>query len=200
MSGEEDLMKQVEELKKMREAEEEKQIAKEVNKQLKREREEVERKQLRRKAETAGITAAGTAERAERLNVQAVEELKKKIREAEEKKQIAEEVNKQVKREREEVERRQLRRRAETAGITAAGTAGRAERLNVQEVRVDHGGNLYFNSGRFGSSNRTSLPISDGSCVHFSFNSGHQRDGSNLGVGQQPLWARGGIGHQQQQQ
>ena len=71
---------------------------------------------------------------------------------------------------------------------------------NVQRVSVDHGGNLNFSNGRFGYSNRTSLPTSDDSCVHFSFNSGHRRDGSNLGVGQQLLRARGGIGHQQQQQ
>ena len=70
MSGEEDLMRQVEDSKgKIRGAEEEKQIAEEVTKQLKREREEVERKQLRRRAETAGITADGTAGRAEMLNV-----------------------------------------------------------------------------------------------------------------------------------
>ena len=90
-----------------------------------------------------------------------------------------------------EVERKKLRRRAETAGITAAETAGRrAERLNVQGVSGGHGGNLYFNSGRFGHSNR-----------HFSFNSGHRRDGSNFpggGAGHQQLWARGGIGQQQQ--
>ena len=54
-----------------------------------------------------------------------------------------------------EVKRKKLRRRAETAGITAAGTAGRAEMLNIQGVSGDHGGNLYFNSGRFGYSNRT---------------------------------------------
>ena len=193
MSGEEDLMKQVEELKKkIREAEKDKQIAGEATKQLKRESEEVERKQLRRRAETAGITAAGTAGREERLNVQGVQELKKNIREAGEEKQIAEEVNKQLKREREEVQRKQVRRRAETAGITTAGTAGREERLNVQGAGVDHGGNLYFNNGRFGYSNRTSLPTSDGSCVHFSFNSDHRRDGSNF--------LRGGIGQQQQQQ
>ena len=53
-----------------------------------------------------------------------------------------------------EVERKKFRR-AETARITAAGTAGRAERLNVQGVSGDHGGNLYFNSSRFGYSNRT---------------------------------------------
>ena len=77
-----------------------------------------------------------------------------------------------------EIEIEKLRRRAETAGIMAAGTAGRAKRLNVQGVSGDHGGNLYFNSG-------------------------HRRDGSNFpgrGVGQQQLWARGGIGQQQQQQ
>ena len=83
-------------------------------------------------------------------------------------------------------------RRAETAGITAAGTAGRAERLNVQGVNGDHGGNLYFNSDRFGYRNRTSLSTSDGSCVHFSFNSGHRRDVSNF--------PREGIGQRQQQQ
>ena len=40
-------------------------------------------------------------------------------------------------------------------GITAAGTAGGAERLNVQGVSGGHGGNLYFNSGLRGYSNRT---------------------------------------------
>ena len=48
-----------------------------------------------------------------------------------------------------------------------------------------------------------SLSTSDGSCVHVSFNSGHRRDDSNFpgrGVGQQQLWAREGIGQQQQQQ
>ena len=52
-----------------------------------------------------------------------------------------------------EKENKKLRERAETAGITAAGTAGRAERFNVQGVSGDNGGNLYFNSGRY--SNRT---------------------------------------------
>ena len=46
-----------------------------------------------------------------------------------------------------EVERKKLRR-AETAGITAAGTVGRAEGLNVQGVTGDHDDNSYFNSGR----------------------------------------------------
>ena len=54
-----------------------------------------------------------------------------------------------------EDERKKLRRRAEAVGITAAGTAGREERLNVKRASGDHGGNLYFNSGCFGYSNRT---------------------------------------------
>ena len=52
-------------------------------------------------------------------------------------------------------ENKKLRKRVETAGTTAAGTAGRAERFNVQGVSGGNGGNLYFNSGRFGYSNRT---------------------------------------------
>ena len=54
-----------------------------------------------------------------------------------------------------EVEINKLRRRADTAGITAAGTAGRTERLNVQGVSDGHGANLYFNRGPFCYSNRT---------------------------------------------
>ena len=54
-----------------------------------------------------------------------------------------------------EEENKKLRERAETAGTTAAGTAGRAERFNVQGVSGGNAGNLYFNSGRFGYSNRT---------------------------------------------
>ena len=51
-----------------------------------------------------------------------------------------------------EEENKKLREMAETAGTTAAGTAGRVERFTVQGVS---GGNLYFNSGRFDYSNRT---------------------------------------------
>ena len=54
-----------------------------------------------------------------------------------------------------EEENNPLRERAETAGTTAAGTAGRAERLNVQGMGGGSGGNLYFNSDRFDYSNRT---------------------------------------------
>ena len=55
-----------------------------------------------------------------------------------------------------EEENKKLIERVETAGTTAAGTAGRrAERFNVQGVSGGNGGNLYFNSGRFGYSNRT---------------------------------------------
>ena len=47
-----------------------------------------------------------------------------------------------------------------------------------------------------------SLSTSDGSCVHFFFNSRHRRVGSDFlcrGVGQQQLWASGETGQQQQQ-
>ena len=54
-----------------------------------------------------------------------------------------------------EEENKKLRERAQTAGTTAAGTVGRAERFNVQGVSDGNGGNLSFNSGRFGYSNRT---------------------------------------------
>ena len=47
---------------------------------------------------------------------------------------------------------KKLRERAETLGITTAGTVGRAERFNVQGVSSGNG-NLYLNSGRY--SNRT---------------------------------------------
>ena len=70
-----------------------------------------------------------------------------------------------------EEENKILRGSAETAGTTAAGTVGRAERLSVKEM-------------------------SDGSCVNSYFNSGHRRDGSGFpggGVGRQQLWARGGV-------
>ena len=50
---------------------------------------------------------------------------------------------------------------AETAETTAAGTAERAERLDVQGMGGGSGGNLYFNSDRFGYSNRTSPKIPD---------------------------------------
>ena len=59
----------------------------------------------------------------------------------------------------------------------AAGTARRAKRLSVQGMN-------------------------DGSCVHFSFSRGHRRDGGDfpgLSIGQQQLYARGGVGQQQQQ-
>ena len=61
-------------------------------------------------------------------------------------------------------QQKKLRERAETVGPTAAGTAGRAKRFNVQGVSGDSSG------------------------VTLSFNSGHRRDGSNFpdgGVGQQ---------------
>ena len=54
-----------------------------------------------------------------------------------------------------EEENKKFRERAETVGTTAAGTAGRAERFNVQGVSGGDAGNIYFNSGRFGDSNRT---------------------------------------------
>ena len=62
-----------------------------------------------------------------------------------------------------EEENKTLRERAETVGTTTAGTARRAERLSVKGM-------------------------SDGSCVDFSFNNGHRRNGSGFpggGVGQQ---------------
>ena len=52
-------------------------------------------------------------------------------------------------------ENNKVRERAETAGTTAAGTAGRAEGLSVKGVSGGSRGNLYFNSGSFGYSNRT---------------------------------------------
>ena len=121
--GEEDPRKQVEELKKkIREAEEEKQVAEEVNTQLKRKREEVrEREDMMRGSSAGGLAgkAMGSAMYVE-LRVRRVAA---------------------------EVERKKLRRRAETARMTAAGTAVRVERLNLQGVSGDHGGSSYFNSG-----------------------------------------------------
>ena len=51
-------------------------------------------------------------------------------------------------------ENKRKRERAETAGTTAAGTTRRAERLGAQGMSGGSGGNLSFNSGRFGYSNR----------------------------------------------
>ena len=56
---------------------------------------------------------------------------------------------------------KKLRERAETAGITAAGTAGRAERFNVQGVSGGNG-NLYFNSSRYSNRTPPKLPNDPG--------------------------------------
>ena len=91
---------------------------------------------------------------------------------------------------------------AETARITAAGTAGRQETLNAQGVINEHGTNLYLNSGRSDFSYRTPLQRwssstinSNNNYVHFPFCNGHRRYDRNFpggNVGQQQLWTRGG--------
>ena len=54
-----------------------------------------------------------------------------------------------------EEENHKIRERAETARITAAGTAERAERLGVQGVCGGSSSSFSLNSGRFGYNNRT---------------------------------------------
>ena len=131
MSGEEGLRKQVEEwTKRSREAEEEKRVLEEENKEMGREREGVRGREDMMRGSGAGGLAGKAMGSAMHVELQA--------------RMVAA-----------EVEKKKVRRRAETVGITAPGTAGRAERLNIQGVSGDHGDNLYFNSGRFGYSNRT---------------------------------------------
>ena len=65
-----------------------------------------------------------------------VEELKKKIRETEEEKQVAEEVNKQLKREREEGRGREDMMRGSGAGGLAGKAMGSAMHVELRARRV----------------------------------------------------------------
>ena len=65
-----------------------------------------------------------------------VEELKKKIKEAEEDKHVAEEVNKQLKREREEVRGRKYMMRGSGAGGLAGKAMGSAMHSELRARRV----------------------------------------------------------------
>ena len=64
-----------------------------------------------------------------------------------------------------EKENIKLRERTETGGITAAGTAGRAERFNVQCVSDGNGDDLYFNSGGFSNRTPPKIPNDPGKVI-----------------------------------
>ena len=60
---------------------------------------------------------------------------------------------------------KKLRERTEAAGITAAGTAGRAERFSVQGMSGGNDGNLYFNSGRYSNRTPPKIPNDPGKAI-----------------------------------